>query len=61
MEPQTALIVALTAAVLGQLLGAVLTLFRIRKESPGELRKQELGWDGAFNGMPDGSITLLAL
>jgi len=90
---QTALIVAVTAAVLGQLLGAALTVFggwvndyfaskraerreerdaarqkeigeregRIRKESPGGLRKQELGRDGAFNGIPDGSTTLLAL
>ena len=31
------------------------------KESPGDLRKQKLGWDGAFDGMPDGSTTLLAL
>jgi hypothetical protein len=31
------------------------------KGSPGDLRKQKLGWDGAFNGIPHGSITLLAL
>jgi hypothetical protein len=31
------------------------------KGSPGHLRKKPLGWDGAFNGIPHGSTTLLAL
>jgi len=31
------------------------------KEVRGTLGNKTLGWDGAFNGIPDGSTTLLAL